>query len=251
MKSSAWCGARRCTRCPGCNRKAGAQAARAAAYFLQTQVETGSLCPTTMTFAAIPVLQDEPALFASLKDKLFSRQHDARDLPLDQKRSIMIGMGMTEKQGGSDVRTNTTRGAAARQRSGARRRIPADRPQMVFLGADVRRPSDPGAQRGRPVVLLRAALASGRQQERDPDPAPERQARQPLQLQQRSRIRRRLWPHDRRGRPRHPDHHRDGELHPARLRDRQRRHYARRLRAGRASRPPSGRLRQAVGRAAR
>ena len=88
--------------------QAGAQAARAAAYFLQTQVETGSLCPTTMTFAAIPVLQDEPALFARLKDKLFSRQHDPRDLPLEQKHSIMIGMGMTEKQGGSDVRTNTS-----------------------------------------------------------------------------------------------------------------------------------------------
>ncbi|MDP5008763.1 MAG: acyl-CoA dehydrogenase family protein, partial [Glaciimonas sp.] len=62
----------------------------------------------TMTFAAIPVLQQEPALFATLKAKLFSRQHDARDLPLAQKSSMLIGMGMTEKQGGSDVRSNTT-----------------------------------------------------------------------------------------------------------------------------------------------
>jgi putative acyl-CoA dehydrogenase len=88
--------------------KVGAHVARAAGYFMQSQVEAGSLCPTTMTFACIPVLQNEPELFANLKSKLFSCEHDPRDLPLAQKRSIMIGMGMTEKQGGSDVRTNTT-----------------------------------------------------------------------------------------------------------------------------------------------
>lgn len=88
--------------------KAGAQVARAAGYFMQSQVESGSLCPTTMTFASIPVLQNEPKLFAVLESKLFSCEHDPRDVPLEQKRSILIGMGMTEKQGGSDVRTNTT-----------------------------------------------------------------------------------------------------------------------------------------------
>jgi putative acyl-CoA dehydrogenase len=61
-----------------------------------------------MTFASIPVLQNEPALFATLKDKLYSTEHDPSDLPIAQKRSMMIGMGMTEKQGGSDVRTNAT-----------------------------------------------------------------------------------------------------------------------------------------------
>ncbi|MDE2609347.1 MAG: isovaleryl-CoA dehydrogenase [Burkholderiales bacterium] len=89
----------------------GAMAARAAGYFLHGQVEAGTLCPTTMTFASIPVLAREPALFAQLKDKLFAREHDARDLPLAQKHSVLIGMGMTEKQGGSDVRSNTTRAA--------------------------------------------------------------------------------------------------------------------------------------------
>lgn len=88
--------------------QAGAHVARAAGYFLHGQVEAGSLCPTTMTFAAIPVLQNEPQLFATLKDKLYSREHDPRDLPIEQKKSILIGMGMTEKQGGSDVRSNTT-----------------------------------------------------------------------------------------------------------------------------------------------
>ncbi|HEX8883312.1 MAG TPA: isovaleryl-CoA dehydrogenase [Noviherbaspirillum sp.] len=86
----------------------GAQVARAAGYFLHAQVESGSLCPTTMTFASIPVLANEPALFARLRDKLFSQEHDPRDLPLAQKKSILIGMGMTEKQGGSDVRSNAT-----------------------------------------------------------------------------------------------------------------------------------------------
>lgn len=88
--------------------RAGAHVARAAGYFMQSQVEAGSLCPTTMTFASIPVLQNEPKLFEQLEKKLFSCEHDPRDLPLEQKRSIMLGMGMTEKQGGSDVRTNAT-----------------------------------------------------------------------------------------------------------------------------------------------
>lgn len=88
--------------------RAGAHVARAAGYFLHAQVEAGSLCPTTMTFAAIPVLQNEPQLFVALKDKLYSREHDPRDLPIEHKKSILLGMGMTEKQGGSDVRSNTT-----------------------------------------------------------------------------------------------------------------------------------------------
>jgi putative acyl-CoA dehydrogenase len=88
--------------------RTGAHVARAAGYFMQAQVESGSLCPTTMTFASIPVLQNEPELFARLKPKLFSCEHDPRDLPMEHKRSILIGMGMTEKQGGSDVRTNAT-----------------------------------------------------------------------------------------------------------------------------------------------
>ena len=87
---------------------AGAHVARAAGYYLHGQVEAGSLCPTTMTFAAIPVLQQEPELFAQLQSRLFSREHDGRDLPLHHKRSALIGMGMTEKQGGSDVRSNTS-----------------------------------------------------------------------------------------------------------------------------------------------
>ncbi|WP_454736934.1 acyl-CoA dehydrogenase family protein [Cupriavidus necator] len=88
--------------------RAGAWVARTAGYFLQAQVESGSLCPPTMTFASIPVLRKETSLFAELEPRLYSTEHDARDLPWRDKTAIMIGMGMTEKQGGSDVRANTT-----------------------------------------------------------------------------------------------------------------------------------------------
>jgi putative acyl-CoA dehydrogenase len=84
---------------------AGAHVAGAAGFFLHAQVEVGSLCPVTMTFAAVPVLQQEPALFAKLKDPLYSHSHDARDLPISAKSSILLGMGLTEKQGGSDLRS--------------------------------------------------------------------------------------------------------------------------------------------------
>jgi putative acyl-CoA dehydrogenase len=96
----------------------GAMAARCAGYFLHAQLESGSLCPLTMTFASIPVLRRETALFAEIADKLYSREHDSSDAPLPTKRSMMIGMGMTEKQGGSDVRTNQTRAAPLGAHSG-------------------------------------------------------------------------------------------------------------------------------------
>lgn len=86
----------------------GAHVARAAAYLMHGQIEAGSLCPTTMTSASIPVLQREP-WFDSLAGLLYSPEYDERDVPLSEKSSMMVGMGMTEKQGGSDLRSNTTR----------------------------------------------------------------------------------------------------------------------------------------------
>ena len=87
--------------------RAGRWSAFAAGFYLHGQVEAGSLCPATMTQAAIPVLAREP-LFGALRDGLLARTHDPRDLPMPHKRALWIGMGMTEKQGGSDVRANTT-----------------------------------------------------------------------------------------------------------------------------------------------
>jgi putative acyl-CoA dehydrogenase len=86
----------------------GAQVARAAAFFLHGQVEAGSLCPATMTFAAIPLLRETPELWATLEPRLTARRYDPRDLPVADKAGLVVGMGMTEKQGGSDLRAVTT-----------------------------------------------------------------------------------------------------------------------------------------------
>lgn len=80
----------------------------AARFYLSGQVECGSLCPTSMTLGSISLIQREPELWVKIGDKLLSTEYDERDLPIAQKKSIWLGMGMTEKQGGSDVRANET-----------------------------------------------------------------------------------------------------------------------------------------------
>ncbi len=122
-----------------------------------------------MTFASIPILRNEPDLFARIAAPLLSRQYDPRDIPLNAgKHSMMVGMGMTEKQGGSDVRSNRTRAHAigpggAGGRGGEYR---LDRPQVVLLRAAVRRASGASVHRRRrqSIVLLRAALHARRPQ---------------------------------------------------------------------------------------
>lgn len=89
---------------------AGGFVARAARFMLHGQVESGTLCPITMTFGATPLLQASlPALFADWLPPLLSDRYDAHLQPAPQKRGLLIGMGMTEKQGGTDVLSNTTR----------------------------------------------------------------------------------------------------------------------------------------------
>lgn len=80
----------------------------AAKFYLSGQVECGNLCPNSMTLGSIPLIQKEPILWQKLGAKLLSTEYDERDVPISQKKSIWIGMGMTEKQGGSDVRANET-----------------------------------------------------------------------------------------------------------------------------------------------
>jgi putative acyl-CoA dehydrogenase len=87
----------------------GAHAARAAGYLLQAQVECGTLCPTTMTYGAIAAMRRDARLARDWLPRLITRDYDRRDIPIERKRGGLIGMGMTEKQGGSDVRANTTR----------------------------------------------------------------------------------------------------------------------------------------------
>ncbi len=85
----------------------GAHVARAVLSYLHHQVEAGTSCPLTMTHAAVPVLRREPAL-RQWADKAAAPVYDARDVPIAEKSGITLGMGMTEKQGGSDVRANQT-----------------------------------------------------------------------------------------------------------------------------------------------
>ncbi len=85
----------------------GAHVARAALSYLHYQVEPGTSCPLTMTHAAVPVLQREPTL-RDWADKAAAPHYDPRDVRIHDKAGITLGMGMTEKQGGSDVRANTT-----------------------------------------------------------------------------------------------------------------------------------------------
>lgn len=88
----------------------GSFVARAARFILHAQVEAGSLCPITMTFGAIPLLQQTlPPLFQNWLPPLLSDRYDSHQTVGSQKRGLLIGMGMTEKQGGSDVLSNTTR----------------------------------------------------------------------------------------------------------------------------------------------
>jgi len=91
----------------------GAHVARAARSYMQTQVEAGHGCPITMTFASVPCLKGQPDLAEGWLPKIEARVYDPRNVPIDQKAGATIGMAMTEKQGGSDVRANTTRAIPA------------------------------------------------------------------------------------------------------------------------------------------
>jgi putative acyl-CoA dehydrogenase len=89
--------------------RAGAYVARAGAFYMAAQMEAGHCCPITMTNAAVPVLLQQPELAASWIPKVLSRRYDLSFAPAAEKTCVTFGMGMTEKQGGTDVRAATTR----------------------------------------------------------------------------------------------------------------------------------------------
>jgi putative acyl-CoA dehydrogenase len=94
---------------PWVNPGAGAQVERATRYLMFAQVENGSQCPVTMTYASVPVLaRAAGALARSWLPRILSDRYDPSAQPIASKTGALIGMGMTEKQGGSDVRANTT-----------------------------------------------------------------------------------------------------------------------------------------------
>ena len=93
----------------GTRAAAPAEVARAARYYMIAQIENGHMCPITMTRASVAALAFAPDLLAALMPKITSRDYDPSFRPWPQKSAITLGMGMTEKQGGTDVRANTTR----------------------------------------------------------------------------------------------------------------------------------------------
>ena len=85
-----------------------AHTARAALYVTAIQAEAGFACPITMTFAVVPALRAQPELAAEWEPLVTATTYDPRLIPASEKGSAIAGMAMTEKQGGSDVRANTT-----------------------------------------------------------------------------------------------------------------------------------------------
>jgi putative acyl-CoA dehydrogenase len=89
-------------------KRPGAHVARAALVMLRHQIDEGTSCPLTMTFAAIPSLRLQPEIATEWEPAALSSVYDFRSMPSSEKQGLLLGMGMTERQGGSDVRANTT-----------------------------------------------------------------------------------------------------------------------------------------------
>ena len=105
---------------PWAEPRPGAHVARAAGYLLWAELENGTQCPATMSYGAVPALAPQGADFGLWLGLLKSRAYDPAFAPAPGKRGALIGMGMTERQGGSDVRTNTTRARPAGARGPGR-----------------------------------------------------------------------------------------------------------------------------------
>ncbi len=91
----------------------GAHAARAAAFYVWSQVEGGHGCPVSMTYAVIPALRKSPRLAATWESLITTLEYDPGLRPPQAKKGLLFGMAMTERQGGSDVRANTMRAVPA------------------------------------------------------------------------------------------------------------------------------------------
>ena len=94
---------------PWADPKPGAHVARAAGCYMLGQIESGVLCPLAMTYGSVPTLSQNRAIAKEWLPRIFSHYYDPHFRPAREKTSALIGMGMTENQGGSDLRTNTTR----------------------------------------------------------------------------------------------------------------------------------------------
>jgi putative acyl-CoA dehydrogenase len=100
-------------------RRDGAHVVRAVLELLHNQADSGTDCPLTMTFACVPAIETEPDLAREWLPRILSRRYDPRTLPAQEKHGVTVGMAMTEKQGGTDVRANTSRASPRNERIGA------------------------------------------------------------------------------------------------------------------------------------
>ena len=172
---------------PWAEPKPGAHVARAAGTYMLTQIESGVYCPVAMTYGSVPTLRHAPDIAKQWLPKIFGRDYDRRFVPVKEKTAALLGMGMTENQGGSDLRTNTTRAEPAGDGSF---RLHGHK---WFMSAPMCDAFLVLAQVGQgPVLLPDAALDAGRRAQRHPYPAAQGQARQPVECLERGRIRRRL-----------------------------------------------------------
>ena len=189
---------------------------------LFTELEPSVLCPVSMTYAVTPALRDNAPVFAAWFDKLASTRYDPRLAFVGTKAGVTMGMGMTEKQGGSDVRANTTRAEfVGNDAWGARYRLTGHK---WFFSAPMSDAFLVLAQTpaGLSCFFLPRVLPDG-SVNAIAHPAPEGQARQQGQRELRGRVRRRARVARRRGRPRRAADPRDGHADAARLRARHRR----------------------------
>ncbi|HZL30201.1 MAG TPA: isovaleryl-CoA dehydrogenase [Pseudolabrys sp.] len=94
---------------PWAHPQIGAHVARAAGTYMLNQIESGVYCPVAMTYGSVPILKHAPDIAKEWLPKIYSRDYDKRFMPVQEKTAALIGMGMTENQGGSDLRSNVTR----------------------------------------------------------------------------------------------------------------------------------------------
>lgn len=104
---------------PWTNPRPGSHVVRAVLNMLRHQVDEGPSCPLTMTFAVVPSLRLQPELADEWLPLVLSNQYDPRFIPASQKSGVLFGMALTERQGGSDVQSNTTRAVALGKSGGA------------------------------------------------------------------------------------------------------------------------------------
>ena len=219
----------------------GAHVARAAKFVLLSQVEAGVGCPISMTYSVIPAIRKQPELATEWEPRFslaLLRRRATRAHARQEGRAVRHG---DDREAGRLRRSRQHHRRDAPERRRPRRRVRDHRPQVVLLGPDVRRVPRPGAGRGRPLVLpaCRASprTASATASTSSGSRTSSATARTPRARSSSAGAWARLVGEEGRG---VPDDHRDGQPHPARLRDRGQRRVSAGERRWRSTTRPTG-----------